>query len=510
MNDTAVTAKGADETKGPMTSEQLLERLRRALKAGGDFPASAKVVNELRLLVSDPKTTGNQIAEVILREPSLGTRVLHLVNSSFYRRAKPIMTVSQAVIQIGMKPLAEMCASLVLLQKFVPAARRGGSFAVCLQKTIITALLTSSLHSSKKASEPANSSKDECGYLAGTFAELGTLLLAYYFPNVIQAAAKRAAAKKIDLTQGIQDITGLTALQISIEVIDALQLPSFYKEVLLAAQQISSSKVNVTTDPKSPHLPGELSPLEAARNLSAAQEISQAVVSGHNKADLDQVLCKAQKQLNLDAKEIGETLGKLPTVFKDHCDMLELTLPALPEYITSYGEEEVKVAATTIQASQAGDEFLRFVDEIKDAVEQHEPTASVITSVMETLAWSLGFDRVLLLLVDPNRRVLLGRMALGKVEIDPKQIRRPIDESAGRYAPDAVAFHEARPIFNGDPLLDDGWPIMVIPIGFGQRAIGVIYADRVQSKTDEVSSREQAALSMLAELLDRSISMNAA
>ena len=117
----------------------LLDKMRKALQKDGDFPASARVVNELRTLISNSQTTATQITEVILKEPSLGTRVLHLVNSSFYRRAKPIMTVSQAVIQVGMRPLAELCSGLVLLQKFIPVAGRGGAFAECLQRSIVTA-----------------------------------------------------------------------------------------------------------------------------------------------------------------------------------------------------------------------------------------------------------------------------------------------------------------------------------------------------------------------------------
>jgi HD-like signal output (HDOD) protein len=56
-----------------LTPEKLLKRLRNALQRDGDFPASAKVVSELKRLTSDPKTTANQITEVILKEPSLGT-----------------------------------------------------------------------------------------------------------------------------------------------------------------------------------------------------------------------------------------------------------------------------------------------------------------------------------------------------------------------------------------------------------------------------------------------------
>ena len=152
--DTKVLSREALDGSKALTPDELIQRLRSALAKDGDFPASAKVVSELRQLTNDPKTTASQITEVILREPSLGTRVLHLVNSSFYRRAKAIMTVSQAVVQIGMRPLAEMCAGLVLLQKFVPTARQGGSFANCLRKTVLTSLLTSSISTQTAASNP--------------------------------------------------------------------------------------------------------------------------------------------------------------------------------------------------------------------------------------------------------------------------------------------------------------------------------------------------------------------
>ena len=54
-----------ENASSELTAEQLLNKLCSALKRDGDFPASAKVVTELRMLVSDPKTTANQIAEVI-------------------------------------------------------------------------------------------------------------------------------------------------------------------------------------------------------------------------------------------------------------------------------------------------------------------------------------------------------------------------------------------------------------------------------------------------------------
>lgn len=482
---------------GAFTSEQFLEKLRGALQRDGDFPASARVITELRKLAQDPRSTANQIAEVILREPSLGTRVLHLVNSSFYRRSRPIMTVSQAVIQIGMKPLAELCTSLVLLQKFVPPARQGGTFARCLRQTILTSILSSSLPSA--GSGPTSSKSDECGYLAGSLSELGMLLLAYYFPQVYDKALQRAESKRMPVSQAVAEMVGLSTLELSLEVARALDLPEFYQEVIRAAanppQQSAERGVSLE----------RAAIMRASRTLFAARALSETLSTTASPGEFERVVRQCSERLGCEIKALGRVLGQLPDAFGRHCAASELNLPALPDFIGKLSREEVPGEPVDEPRGTDEDRFAQFVEEIREAVRSREPSASVITTVMETLAWGLKFDRVLLMLIAPGRKVLLGRMLLGEVpNFDPKSYQRPLGRAAGPHAPDAVAVAEGRSIFTGDSLFLNGWPLTAIPLGFGTRCIGVIYADRCHDET-ELSPREQAAIGLLAELLDRSI-----
>lgn len=493
-NSQALNQPALSNDDSSISSESLLEKLRAALQRDGDFPASAKVVTELRRLVSDPRTTAHQITEVILKEPSLGTRVLSLVNSSFYRRAKPIMTVSQAVIQVGMKPLAELCSGLILLQKFVPAARKGGIFAHCLQKSICTALLSGSLGSQVQS---RGESSDELGYLAGSFAELGTLLLAFYFPNIYESAVRRAKQKSCDISQGIREITGLSPLTLSMEVISALNLPDFYKEVLVAANSIDDKTELVLAT-------GRENIAHAARSINAAEKISEAVVFSSDQKALEIAMQKVKNSLGLDPKELNKIVGELPKRFRDHCSTIEVSLASLPEFVTNYSKAESgSTAAASVTAESNPDAFNQFVEEVRAAVENREPTSSVITTVMESLAWGFKFERVLLMLLTANKTKLTGRMLLGGAGIDPKSISRTLSEYP--YAPDVIAFNEGRAIFAGESVLRNGWPLAAIPVGIKQKAIGVIYADRLNQDI-ELSERERAAIVVLAELLDRSLS----
>lgn len=480
------------------TAEEFLEKLRSALRKDGDFPASARIVAELRRLVGDPNTTAAQVTEVVLREPSLGPRILHLVNSSFYRRAKPIMTVSHAVVQIGMKPLAELCAGLVLVQRFVTLARKGGTFATCLQRSLVTSLVAGSISEPIPGASPG-AKADETGYLAGLIAELGTLLLAYYFPQVYEAAAKRSEQRRLPLEKSIQEITGLSPLALSKEVVVALDLPPLYRDALDAAE---SAIVGPSTEsPKSRGLlPEQIIARKFGRTIAASRTVSEAVVGGRSKGQLDSVIQTLTTKLSFDEKALTSILGALPSAFKDHCTSLDLQLPALPEFLASYQE-----GANSFKANSEHDSFAQFVEEIRAAVDSGEPTASVVTTAMETLAFSLGFERVVLLLVGAGRRSLVGRMALGQLtDVDPRSIERALTQRPDPHAPDLQAFIQSKPIFAGDPLFPNGWPLLAVPVGFAPRTIGVIYADRVD-KEEPLSSREQAAVGVLAELLDRSV-----
>lgn len=472
-----------------------VKKIRKALLLDGDFPASAKVVSELRALVRDPKTSANQVTELILREPSLGTRVLHLVNSAFYQRSKPIMTVSQAVLQMGMRPIGELCAGLILLQRFVPAARRDGSFAGCLQRTIITSLLAGGF--SAHAGNADQSNSDETGYLAGSFAELGNLLLAFYFPQVYEGAEERSRMRRQPLRTSIRELTGLTPSKISTEIITALNLPAFYLESLSALDQV----LDEGSAPKT----GEPNSVRFARALAASQIISGAITGGGGKGEVDRALSNAREILGPDGSELDLILAKLPTVFKEHCSSLEINLPALPDFISQYNTG----AKEQMQSQPVGgpqDSFTKFVEEIRQSVESQEPAASIITTVMETFAWSLGFNRVLLLLASPNRKLLVGKMLIGgSPEIDPKSFEVGLDAKGIGTRCEVKAFRDSLPVFSGEPIFEDGWPIAAVPIGFGQRAVGVIYADKIEGTGPELGPREQAAIGLLAELLNKAL-----
>ena len=486
--------------------EELIEKLKSALKKGGDFPASAKIINEINELVSNPRTTANQLSEIILRDPTLGVRILHIVNSSFYKRAKPIMTVSQAVLQLGMKPLAEICSNLILLQRLIPKARQSGSFASSLKQSIVTSLLSTSL--SSRLYLDINSSKNETGYLFGLLSELGKLLLAYYFPEIYESASKRSEAKNIDFSEALNQITGITEAKLNIMLIKELGLPEFYADVIGYAEDAKKNKLT-SADQRNPSI-------KAAISLSASKNLSEAISTDRLFDKLEQKVLLVKNQLNIEQKVLEDVLGNISQHFKDYCSSIELSLAPLPEYLSYYNkdksdrdvEDNLNTSKNNSNKKENSDNYSEYISEIRQSVESREPTSTVITSVMEALSWGLEFDRVLLLLVSSGKKSLQGRMALGKIDnLEPSKFIRQLSQSDPSKSPEATAFYESKAVFEGIPLLQHATQFVAIPIGFNKRTVGVIYADKI-SRNKEISNKQKAAIGVLTELLDRSIVMH--
>ncbi len=471
-------------SEGP---ELVLKKLRSALQADGDFPVRARVVSELRALTNDPNTPVHRITDLILREPSLGTRVLHLVNSAFYHHAQPIMTITQAVIQIGMRPLADLCAGLILMQRFVPTAKRGGIFAENLKKSIITALLTSDLVAENNERGHAQQGYSERGYLAATFFNLGNLLLGYYFPQAYETAAKRAATNHLSLTQSLTEIIGIDQLDLNLVVVEGLDIPQYYRDILIEAHRPYQDRSQS----------GPNSMLASA--IAAANELASLILTHTSAAQLMVSLKKLSTTSGYELEDLRFLVEDLPYQFREHCKLVEMGFLTLPDYLESEAFTDEEATNTELSFEE---KFHSYIKEIRQEIDDQQPMSSIISSVMETLAFGLEFERVVLLLSDISHQSLCGKMALGN-GIDPKQIWRKL--LGNETACDIAAFQNSSLTTSGEPIFPDGSPCAALPIGVSSTTVGVIYADCINKQDLGLTRQKEHALQMLVELLDQAL-----
>ncbi|MEA1921217.1 MAG: HDOD domain-containing protein [Pseudomonadota bacterium] len=141
------------------------------------LPSPPMVLSRLLKMLAEDRSSADELAEVILEDPGLTTRILRIANSPFYNFSNKIVTVSHAIALLGCQSIRILCASESFLAIF---PRRKGSFTSLFQNycqhSLATALLAKIL-----AEEMAVDIDSEKVFIAGLLHDIGKPVLWYNF-----------------------------------------------------------------------------------------------------------------------------------------------------------------------------------------------------------------------------------------------------------------------------------------------------------------------------------------
>jgi HD-like signal output (HDOD) protein len=144
-----------------------------------DLPAMSDHVQELISLLNNDSVSAQELARVILKDASLTTKLLQLVNSAYFNRGVPINSISRAITTVGLNSLREMATSLALFEDFLKAG---------IEKDGISILLTQSFLSATQAKILCDSRKlplsEEEVFICALLHDLGKIIILVYLPEV--------------------------------------------------------------------------------------------------------------------------------------------------------------------------------------------------------------------------------------------------------------------------------------------------------------------------------------
>ncbi len=125
-----------------MASHETSRLLQKVLDQGGGLPAAPQVLDRFLQLCSDPKASAGDLAKVLEMDAGLTSRILRLVNSSFYGLAATIQSVRQAIVILGFHEVKSLALSVPVAGFYQKNADKPGlSIATLWQHTLETACL---------------------------------------------------------------------------------------------------------------------------------------------------------------------------------------------------------------------------------------------------------------------------------------------------------------------------------------------------------------------------------
>jgi len=253
-------------------------RVRAVVGRIRQLPALPRVYARLREVISREDATAAEVAAVIASDSAVTAKVLHVVNSAFFRLARPITRVEQAVVHLGFSAIRNLALSAevfcawsgngVTLEGFEPERLQEHARSVAAGAYALAA---------------GRSWADEA-LVGGLLHDIGYLILLQQCPQEMREAITLAKAQSIPLHQAERLVLDATHAEVGAYLLGLWGLPyplleavAFHHNPELAPQSefdllaaVAVSEVMVPDpEPLPPDADGNTTPLIGESYLAA-------------------------------------------------------------------------------------------------------------------------------------------------------------------------------------------------------------------------------------------------
>jgi putative nucleotidyltransferase with HDIG domain len=181
------------------------------------LPSLPRVYSALQEAVRDDKITVSEVARLVAADSAIAARVLQLVNSSFFRLARRITNIEQAVSYLGFTAIRNVAASEELFAQW----GADGRSLLDPEKLQSHVLAVAAAASALTAKTPI---ADDT-FLAGLLHDIGYWVLAQECPADLKKALDLAAAESVPLHEAETRVMGASHAEVGAYLLGIWGLP---------------------------------------------------------------------------------------------------------------------------------------------------------------------------------------------------------------------------------------------------------------------------------------------
>jgi putative nucleotidyltransferase with HDIG domain len=172
---------------------ELVDKLR-------DIPTLSVVVQQVMALVNNPRTSANQIADILKRDQVLTAKVLRLVNSSFYNLSTPVTDVTKALGFLGFNSVSMLVLGTSVFSSFEIQAADYFNVLEFWKHSLATAITAETIAKKTRLAKP------EEAFTCGLLHDLGKVALFTISPKDLKAVVDIALTKNISFLEAESEL----------------------------------------------------------------------------------------------------------------------------------------------------------------------------------------------------------------------------------------------------------------------------------------------------------------
>lgn len=174
----------------------------------------------LQQVMASDEASLDQVAEVLLLDPSLVARLLRIANSAFYSFPAKVDTVTRAVSILGMRRVHDLVLATSVAKSFAGMDNAVLDMSTFWYRSVQAGILARVL------AEGAGMRGGESLFVRGLLHDLGHLVLYHHYPAECRAAMADGGDSYPDRLAAERRLIGCDANQLTAELMRTWQLPA--------------------------------------------------------------------------------------------------------------------------------------------------------------------------------------------------------------------------------------------------------------------------------------------
>ncbi|MFW5453967.1 HDOD domain-containing protein [Thioalkalivibrio sulfidiphilus] len=185
-----------------------------------------EIIIRLRQDMESPKSTAESLAKIVMQDPNLSARILHMANSAMYGLNHRIETVSRAISIIGQRALYHLALAVSATKTFSKLPSELVNIAVFWRHSVFTALIARNLAQRCHVLHP------ERLFVGGLLHDIGSLVLYHRYPDILRDSLLAARGNEEVLAQQERELIGFDHAEVGGALMEMWGLPESLQQAV--------------------------------------------------------------------------------------------------------------------------------------------------------------------------------------------------------------------------------------------------------------------------------------
>lgn len=202
------------------------QEIRELLADVSALVSPPEILIRLRQAIDAPDSTSESIAAIVMQDPNLSARILHMANSAMYGLNHRVETVSRAISIIGQRALYHLALAVTASQTFSRLPSELVNIAVFWRHSVFSALIARNLAQRCQVLHP------ERLFVAGLLHDLGSLVLYQRYPDVLRESLLTSRGNEEVLAQQERELIGFDHAEVGGALLELWGLPDILQQAV--------------------------------------------------------------------------------------------------------------------------------------------------------------------------------------------------------------------------------------------------------------------------------------